>query len=263
MPRCLATVLLPLVALTIGAAGASEPDWIAEDPAGITGPAAVPVGEAAMTFGFAQTQARSGRARGTSLGAVEAEAGIAPRLDLRFVQALGYGRTGARLDESEAPAWGGLSQLGLRVELAEQQGWLPAIGLLTLARTEYGSFRPMQEVEGVALFAAALQDGPNPLTAHLNLAYASRLDPEPGERPGRYGVRAALSQAVAPATLVGLTWLNEQGERGEHDANLLLASARHRLAENLILGAEIGTGVGPEGPAFVAGLSLKWILGGR
>ena len=108
MPRRLATALLPLAALTIGAAGASEPDWIAEDPAGITGPATVPVGEAAMTFGFAQTQARSGRARGTSLGAVEAEAGIAPRLDLRFVQALGYGRTGARLDESEAPAWGGL-----------------------------------------------------------------------------------------------------------------------------------------------------------
>lgn len=263
MLRRLAAVMLPLAALNVGAAAASEPDWITEDPAGITGPAAVPVGEAAATFGFGYDRARSGRARGTSTGAVEVEAGIAPRLDLRFAQSLGYGRAGARLDEAEAPAWGGLSQLGLRVEVAEQQGWLPAFGLLALARTEYGSFRPMQEVEGVALFAAALQDGPNPLTAHLNLAYASRLDPEPGERPGRYGVRAALSQAVAPATLVGLTWLNEQGERGEHDANLLLASARHRLADNLILGAEIGTGVGPEGPAFVAGLSLKWILGGR
>lgn len=263
MPRRLSAILLPLAGLAFATPAAAETDWIVEDPAGITGPAAVPVGEGAVTFGFGQIQARSGRARGTSVGAVEAEAGIAPRLDLRFAQALGYGRAGARLDESEAPAWGGLSQLGLRVELAEQQGWLPAIGLLTLARTDYGSFRPVQELEGVALFATALQDGPNPLTAHLNLAYASRLDPEPGERPGRYGVRAALSRAVTPAMLVGLTWLNEQGERGEHDANLLLASARHRLADNLVLGAEIGTGVGPEGPAFVAGLSLKWILGGR
>lgn len=263
MPRRLAAVLLPLAALAIGAASASEPDWIAEDPAGITGPGVVPVGEAAVNFGFGQTQARSGRARGTSTGTVEVEAGIAPRLDLRFAQSLARGRAGDRLDEAEAPAWGGLSQLGLRVELAEQQAWLPAIGLLALARTEYGSFRPMQEVEGVALFAAALQDGPNPLTAHLNIGWATRLDPEPGERPGRYGIAAALSQAVTPATLVGLTWLNQQGERGEHDENVLLASARHRLADNLILGAEIGTGVGAEGPAFVAGLSLKWILGGR
>lgn len=263
MPRHLSIVLLSLIALTAAIPAVANDEWIAEDPAGITGPATVPVGEGAVSFGFGYDRARSGRARGTSTGAVEVEAGIAPRLDLRFAQSLGYGRAGARLDEVETPAWGGVSQLGLRVELAEQQGWLPAIGLLTLARTEYGSFRPMQEVEGVALFAAALQDGPNPLTAHLNLAYATRLDPEPGERPGLYGVRAALSRAVTPATVVGLTWLNQQGERGEHDENLLLASARHRLAENLILGAEIGTGVGAEGPAFVAGLSLKWILGGR
>lgn len=262
MPRRLSVALLPLIALAAAPAVAND-EWIAEDPAGITGPATAPVGEAAVSFGFGHERARSGRARGTSTGAVEVEAGIAPRLDLRFAQSLGYGRAGARLDEAEAPAWGGLSQLGLRVELAEQQGWLPAIGLLTLARTEYGNFRPMQEVEGVALFAAALQDGPNPLTAHLNIGWATRLDPEPGERPGRYGIAAALSQAVTPTTLVGLTWLNQQGERGEHDENVLLASARHRLADNLILGAEIGTGVGAEGPAFVAGLSLKWILGGR
>lgn len=80
----------------MGAPATAETDWIAEDPAGITGPATVPVGEAAVSFGFAQTQARSGRARGTMTGAVEAEAGIAPRLDMRFAQALGYGRAGGR-----------------------------------------------------------------------------------------------------------------------------------------------------------------------
>jgi hypothetical protein len=263
MSRRLSIALLPLAALTVAVPAAADEDWIAEDPAGITGPATVPPGEATVNFSFGYDRARSGRARGTSTGMVEVEAGIAPRIDLRFAQALGRGRAGERLDEAEAPAWGGLSQLGLRLEMAEQQGWLPAVGLLALARTEYGSFRPMQEVEGVALFATALQDGPNPLTAHLNIGWATRLDPEPGERPGRYGIAAALSRAVTPATQVGLTWLNQQGERGEHDENVLLASVRHRLAENLILGAEIGTGVGPEGPAFVATLSLKWILGGR
>jgi hypothetical protein len=99
-------------------------------------------------------------------------------------------------------------------------------------------------------------------TLHANIGWVARIEPEPGERPGRYTGAAAISQAVRPDTLLGLSWLREQRERGERDADIILGSVRHRLAENLILGASAGGGVGRDTPRVVLGVSLKWIIGG-
>lgn len=255
LPLLLALGLLAAPAL------AEEPDWLAEDPAGITGPGAVPVGEVQVTLGLGYDRARSGRARDSWAGALEVEAGIAPGLDLRFAQLGAHGRAGPRLPEEEAPDWGGATQLGLRLELAGQRGWLPALGVIALARTEYGRFRPVQEAEAGLLLASTLTED-RPVTLSLNLGWVARIDPEPGERSGRYAGAAAISQAVRPDTLIGLTWLREQQEHGERDADVILGSLRQRLSETLLLGAFAGGGVGRDSPRVVLGLSLKWIIGG-
>lgn len=240
---------------------AEEPDWISEDPAGITGPGAVPVGQVQVTFGLGFDRARSGRARDSWGGSVDIEAGLAPGLDLQFTQSGGYGQSGSRLPEDEAPAWGGTSELGLRLELAGQRGWLPALGVIALARAEYGRFRPAQEGEVGLLMASTLTED-RPVTLSLNLGWVARLDPEPGERAGRYTGAVAISQAVRPDTMIGLTWTREQQDEGERDANVILGSVWHRLADNLLLGAAAGGGVGRDSPRLQLGVALKWVFGG-
>jgi hypothetical protein len=256
-------LLTVLAALVATPAAAQDPDWLDEEPTGITGPGVVAPGEVQVTLGGGVEMARRGRARDTWGSGVQLQAGIGRGFDVSVGQGVGYGRAGGRLDEAEAPAWAGASQFALRWAIAEQDGWRPAFGLLGAATIDYGRYRPSQALEAQALFATVLSEAPRPVTAYLNLGWTALVDPEPGERPGAYSLAAALGQAVRPDTALGITWTRAQQDRGEPDQTLVLASVQHRLAERTILVAAIGTGVGRDAPALVLGVSLTWSFGAR
>ncbi len=250
-----------LAALALAAPLGAEP--LMEDPAGILGVAPTGPEEVALTLTGTFERARDGRARNGRGGEAELEIGLAPGLDLRLSQAALRGQAGPRGDEARWPAWEGASRIGLRWQLAEQDGWRPDLGLAGGFGTEYGLGRPSEVLQATALAGWRLRDGPAPTALTLNLGWETRLDPEPGERPGRYQGAIGLGQSVAPDTMLGLAWVREQQERGERDLNLVLGSVRHRPAEGVILGAFAGGGVGRDSPSWVAGVSLKLVFGGE
>lgn len=250
------------VMLTLPGEGlAQEEVSIAEDPVDITSPSATPPGEVQVTVGGNYERARRGRNRGTYGGEVEIEAGIALGLEFRLGQRGLYGRGGPRNEEATAPSWGGSTRLGLRWEVAEERGLLPAFGLLGEVRSDYGESRPVYEIDTVALFGKRLIEGERPVSAYLNLGWTTPLDPQLGERPGRYTAAVALGQAVSPDTVIVAAYMREQQERGERDSDLVQTGFRHRLADNgPILGVAIGAGLGHDSPRLQIGFALQWSL---
>jgi hypothetical protein len=97
-------------------------------------------------------------------------------------------------------------------------------------RAIYGPGRPAQEADVVALFGKTLGRAERPLGLNLNLGWTTPFSPLPGERPGRYFVNASVGQAVTPDTVLVLTYVREQQERGERNFQLVQAGIRHRLA---------------------------------
>ncbi len=254
--------LLVAMLMPAGRGLAQDEVSIAEDPFDITSPSATPPGEVEVTVGGTYERARRGRDRGTYGGEVEIEAGIAPGLELRLGQRGLYGRAAPRNDEETAPSWGGSTRLGLRWEVAEERGLLPAFSLLGEVRSDYGESRPVYEFDTVALFGKRLIEGDRPVSAYLNLGWTTRPDPLPGERPGRYTVAAALGQAVTPDTVIVAAYIREQQERGERDSNLIQAGFRHRLPDNrTTLGVAIGAGLGRDSPRLQIGVALQWTFG--
>jgi hypothetical protein len=241
---------------------AQEEVSISEDPFDISSPSATPPGEVQVGIGGTYERARRGRNRGTYGGEFKIEAGLAPNLELRFGGSGAYGRTAPRDEEERAPSWGGTTRLGLRWELAEERGPLPAFGLLGEVRTEYGESRPVYEFEAVALFGKTLIEGERPVSAYLNLGWTTRADPQPGERPGRYNLAAAVGQAITPDTVLVAAYIREQQERGERDSNLVQAGFRHRLGDSLpVLGVALGAGIGRDSPRWQVGVALQWTFG--
>jgi hypothetical protein len=255
-------LLFTVMLMLPGQGLAQEEVSIAEDPFDITSPSATPPGEVQVTVGGTYERARRGRDRSTYGGEVEIEAGIAPGLEFRLGQRGLYGRGAPRNEEVTAPSRGGSTRLGLRWEVAEERGLLPAFGLLGEVRFDYGESRPVYEFDTVALFGKRLIEGERPVSAYLNLGWTTSLDPKFGERPGRYTVAGALGQAVNPDTVIVAAYIREQQERGERDSNLFQAGFRHRLLDNrTILGVAIGAGLGRDSPRLQIGVALQWTLG--
>jgi hypothetical protein len=256
-------LLLVLLAASLPAL-AEEVEPLQEDPFDVTGPAATPVGEVSLTLTGQYLRDRSGRRRDTGVGTLELETGVAPGLDLRFLQSGAYGRAAPRDAEDSAPSWGGVTQLGLRWEIAEERGPWPAFGVFGAGRIEYGRSTPVTEFDAVALLQKTLRPGELPLGAWFNLGWTARLDPLPGERPGRYFLAAALGQTVARDTQLSLTYLLNQQERGERDLQLVEGGIRHRLADRqTILGAAVAAGIGRDSPALQVTFTVKHVFGGN
>jgi hypothetical protein len=266
MSHHLLAVRLALLAALLPVAGlAEERVSVAEDPFDITSPSATPPGEVEISIGGAFERARRGDHRNTYGGELEIEAGIAPRLELRFGQEGLYGRAAPRESEDTAPSWGGASRLGLRYEVLRESGLLPAIGLLGEVRTDYGESKPTQEFSAVALFGKTLVEGDRAVSAYLNVAWTTAVNPLPGERSGRYSVAAALGQHLTPDTALVLAYIREQQEeRDERDSNVIQAGFRHRLGEGMPeLGVALGAGIGRDSPRWQAGVALLWSFGGN
>src|SRR5918997_1978493 len=142
LPMMAAAALLPILAAAPSAAQ-DEPIELADDPFEITDPIAPRPGEAELAaFGFYE-RARRGRTRDTVGAEIEAEFGVAPRLEPRLGKAGAYGNleTRRRLDaaapdrtpgvpgggggvggEETGAAWGGATRLGLLYQLTEDDG---------------------------------------------------------------------------------------------------------------------------------------------
>jgi hypothetical protein len=146
--------------------------------------------------------------------------------------------------------------------VAEERGLLPAFSLLGEVRSGYGESRPVYEFDTVALFGKRLIEGERPISAYLNLGWTTPLDPQLGERPGRYTAAVALGQAVSPDTVIVAAYIREQQERGERDSSLVQAGFRHRLPDNRTsLGVAIGAGLERDSPRLQIGVALQWTLG--
>jgi hypothetical protein len=270
-------ILLPLAsACCLGIAGQAhaqdEPLTLADDPFEITDPIATAPGEAELSIVGIYERARRGRHRGTVALQSEFETGILPGLAFRVGQEGAYGnlQTRRRLDaaassegeEGSGRSAGGATRIGTLYQIADGRGALPAIGLLGRVRAIYGPGRPAQEADVVALFGKTLGRAERPLGLNLNLGWTTPFSPLPGERPGRYFVNASVGQAVTPDTVLVLTYVREQQERGERNFQLVQAGIRHRLAAGgPVLGLALGAGLGRDSPAFQVGLAAQWSFG--
>ena len=283
LPMMAAAALLPILAAAPSAAQ-DEPIELADDPFEITDPIAARPGEAELAaFGFYE-RARRGRTRDTVGTEIEAEFGVAPRLELRLGQAGAYGNleTRRRLDaaapdrtpgvpgggggvggEETGAAWGGATRLGLLYQLTEDDGGaLPIVGVLGRVRVVYGPRRPAHEAEAVALIGKTVVVAGSPLGLHLNLGWVARLDPQPGERPGRYFFNASVGRAVTNDTALVVTYAREQQERGERDFDLLQAGVRHRLpGGRTVVGLAAGAGLTRDSPRFQLAFAVQWAFG--
>jgi hypothetical protein len=266
-PFFLLSLLMPFIA-----AAQHEPLTLADDPFEITDPLAASPGEAELSIVGIYERARRGRHRGTVALQSEFEAGVATGLAFRIGQEGAYGnlQTRRRLDaaapmegsEGRAPAWGGATRIGALYQIAEDRGTMPAIGLLGRVRAVYGPGRPTQEADVVALFGKTLGSGERPLGINMNLGWTRPFDPLPGERTGRYFVNASVGQAFTRDSVLVLTYVREQQERGERDFQLVQAGIRHRLgADGPVLGLAVGAGLGRDSPAFQLGLAVQWSFG--
>lgn len=261
--RGLRPALLALLAGLVPAAmpaRAEEP--LLEDPAGMVGVEPVRPGGYTATLGGAWERARSGRRRDTFGAALEAEAGLVRGFDLR-VQHFGlYGRAAPRDAEETAPSLGGETRIGLRWQILEEGAWVPALGVFGAVTTAYGRSRPATDLEVTTLFGRTLRGGDRPVALLLNAGWAERLNPEPGERAGRYQLAAGIAHALAQDISVGLSVERNQGDRGERDETLVQAGLWHRLAGGgPILSLRGGFGIGRDSPNLLLGVTLKWEIG--
>ncbi|TCZ56275.1 hypothetical protein [Roseicella aquatilis] len=271
MPRQLLPFLLGILLLPALAAAQEEPIALADDPFEITDPNAAPPGSAELAIIGAYERARRGRSRDTLATDTELAIGVVRGLEFRIGQTGAYGNleTRRRLgnlttgeeEDNRRPYWGGATQLGALVQLSEERGAMPAIGLLGRLRNIYGPDRPNYETEVVALIGRTLRRGNRPLGAHLNLGLVSRLAPKPGERPNRYVLNASVGQAVTADTALVVSYVREQQERGSRDFSLVQAGLRHRLPDGrTVLGLAAGFGTNRDSPRFEIAFALQWQL---
>jgi hypothetical protein len=250
------------MAPALGPALAQQPDPLLEDPVGVLGVAPVAPGSYTATISGIWDRARSGRRPDTFGGGLEAEIGLVPSLDLRLQQLGTYGRAAPYDDETTAPSWGGASRAGLRWQLLEEGDWTPSFGVFGAVATAYGQSRPATDVEATALFGKTLVGGARPVALVLNAGWSERLDPEPGERAGRYQLAGGLAHSIAQDSSVALSVERRQQDHGELDQTLVQAGLWHRLGgDGAILGLGAGFGIGRDSPSFVLGLTAKWTIG--
>lgn len=240
-----------------------ETDPLMEDPFGIIGVAPTPVGGQTLSLGLDYARARDGANRGLSSGALEAEAGLVRGLDLRFAQSAAYGPATPYPADDAKRLWGGLSQLGLRWQFLEEDGWHPALGIVGALGTAYGETSgPSQSGQIVGLLSKTLIEGPRPLALSLNAGWSELFNAAPGERAGRYEFAAGFTQNLAQNTSLGISYLRNQQDRGEQDENTIAAGLWHRLGSaGPIMAAGAGAGIGDDSPRFLVFATVKWLFG--
>ena len=255
-------LLMLLFALPIlPAHGAPEP--LMEDPFGIIGVAPTAAGGQTLSLGLGYSRAREGANRDLYGGALEAEAGLVRGLDLRFAQTAEYGPAAPYPADDAKRLWGGLSQLGLRWQILEEDGWRPALGVFGALRTAYGETSgPSQSGQIVALLSKTIIEDPRPLALSANAGWSELFNAAPGERAGRYEFAAGLTQNLAQNTSLGVSYLRNQQDRGEKDQNIIAAGVWHRLAPaGPIMAAGAGAGIGDDSTSFLVFASFKWLFG--
>ncbi|WP_368416101.1 hypothetical protein [Falsiroseomonas sp.] len=250
------------VALAAAPAAAQQPEPLLEDPVGLTGVEPVSPGSYTITFSGSWERARSGRRPNTYGGGIEAEIGLVRGLDLLIQQLGSYGRAAPYGDETTAPNWGGESQAGLRWQLLEEGDWTPSFGVFGAVGTAYGQSRPATDLGALALFGKTLLGGARPVALLLNAGWTQRLDPEPGERAGRYLFAGGLAHSISQDSSVALSVERQQQDHGEQDQTLVQAGLSHQLGGGgPILGLGAGFGIGRDSPSFVLGLTAIWTIG--
>ncbi|MBL6458441.1 hypothetical protein JMJ55_24185 [Belnapia sp. T6] len=269
--------MLLLLAMVRSAVAQDEPIELADDPFEITDPIAAPPGATEVAFVGSYERARRGRVRDTGVAETELEMGVVPGLEFRLGQTGAYGNLETRRklgtvtdlsgdpEEAGRGSWGGATRLGAMYQLSDGQGAFPAVGLLGRVRTLYGPGRPGYETEAVALIGKTFRGGERPLGIHVNLGWAARLNPQPGERPNRFLINASVGQAVSRDTALVVTYAREQQERGDRDYSVVQAGIRHRLQGGTVLGLAAGVGTNRDSPSFQIAFAVQWQLseGGR
>jgi len=255
-------LILCLFALPILSAR-GETEALMEDPFGIVGVTPTAIGGQTLGLGLGYTRARNGANRDLYGGALEAEAGLVRGLDLRFAQTIEHGPAAPYPADDAKRVWGGLSQLGLRWQLLEEDGWRPALGVFGALRTSYGETSgPSQSGQIVGLLSKTLVEGPRPLALSFNAGWSELFNAEPGERAGRYEFAVGLTQNLAQDTSLGVSYLRNQQDRGEKDQNIIAAGVWHRLGRaGPIMAVGAGAGIGDDSPSFLIFASLKWLFG--
>lgn len=257
------TVLIALLLALPNLPALGETEPLMEDPFGIIGVAPTAAGGQTLSLGLGYSRARDGANRNLYGGALEAEAGLVRGLDLRFAQTAEYGPAAPYPADDAKRLWGGLSQLGLRWQILEEDGWRPALGVFGALRTAYGETSgPSQSGQLVGLLSKTLIEGPRPLALSFNAGWSELFNAEPGERAGRYEFAAGLTQNIAQNTSLGVSYLRLQQDRGEKDLNIIAAGLWHRLGPaGPIMAAGAGAGIGDDSPSFLVFASLKWLFG--
>lgn len=257
-----AVLIALLLALpNLPALGETEP--LMEDPSGIIGVTPTPVGGQTLSLGLGFSRARDGANRDLYGGTLEAEAGLVRGLDLRVTQSLDYGDAAPYPADDTKRLWGGLSQLGLRWQILEEDGWRPALGVFGALGTAYGETSgPSQSGQIVGLLSKTIIEGPRPLALSANVGWSELFNAQPGERAGRYEFAAGITQNLAPNTSVAVSYLRNQQDRGEKDQNIIAAGLWHRLGPaGPIMAAGAGAGIGDDSPSFLLFASFKWLFG--
>jgi hypothetical protein len=256
------TLLVLLFALPIlPARGEVEP--LMEDPFGIIGVAPTVAGGQTFSLGLGYSRARDGANRDLYGGALEAEAGLVRGLDLRLAQTAEYGPAAPYPLDDAKRVWGGLSQLGLRWQVLEEDGWRPAFGVFGALRSAYGETSgPSLSGQIAGLLSKIIIEGTHPLALSVNAGWSELFNAVPGERAGRYEFAAGLTQNLAQDTSFGVSYLRNQQDRGEKDRNIIAAGLWQRLGPaGPIMAAGAGVGIGEDSPRFLLFASFKWLFG--
>lgn len=280
MPRRTSPALLALLPAmlllpaALPAAAQEGPIELADDPFEITDPKASAPGEAELAVIGSYERARRGRVRNTAGAESELGIGVAPRLEIRLGEIGAYGNLNVRRnldfrtdttgagERREPAAFGGATRLGALYQLTDEQGALPAIGLLGRVRLVYGPGRPAYETEAIALVGKTILHGERPLAVHLNLGWVTRLETLPGERPSRYLFNASIGLAVLRDTALVAAYLREQQERGERDFSLAQVGIRQRMPDGrTVLGLVAGVGGNRDSPRFQIAFAVQWAFG--
>jgi hypothetical protein len=259
---CLLAVTMVAAASAPGTRAETEP--LLEDPVGIVGVVPTPLGGHTLTLGGLFDQARRGPLRDTDGGFLEAEAGIARGFDLRFAQIAAYGRAAPYQVEGAGRVWGGGSRLGVRWQFVEEGDAVPAIGVYGALTALYGESRPAQDADIVALMSKTLRGGERPLALYLNAGWTERLNPQPGERAGRYGFAAGLAHTLRHDTSAAVTYAVAQQDRGERDQQVVQGGIWHRLGGGgPVVSISVGAGLNEDSPRLQVGFAVKWLFGGE
>jgi len=263
LPPALRRAALTLALLVPLLPAPTKAEAFLEDPFGLIGVAPTDAGGKTATMGLGFTRTRNEGNRNLYGGALEAEAGLVQGLDLRFAQTMEYGPTAPYPSDDAAKIWGGLTQLGLRWQFLEEDGWRPALGVFGALRTAYGeTSRPSQSGQIVGLLSKTLIEGERRLALTVNAGWSELFNAMPGERSGRYEGAIGLARNIGTATSLGVSYLLNQQDHGEKDQNIIAAGLWHRLGDTgPILGFGAGAGVGDDSPRFLVFASAKWVFG--